>query len=752
MIAGGAGGGGDLRGQFENPYPIGLQLEIDVSTSGTDETATSGVFLPPNRGKSEEIHLSNVEPGDEIDVVVDSRDGRIVAYDDVVTVEPPESKDEPESEEAENDRDPTQDVTDTREQSTEPAFDGKVKGVNPSEQSDSAENSTDDVAAEKTEKGEDNTGVSLSLDLANISNYLLKWNIRVQNDTDENISDLTIEKTYPVKFSIDGATSTDIVTSGSSFETTGSMSYRPGTAKVVVGWKDTNGEPQRRTVEAETPTEFFEVSAEQFATDDLDRVEFTLRNHLDIEIRDTIEIIPVEGPRNNFLGQHNIKLQPGVNTINKYFPSNQSPDDAQSYQVKLQYLGVSDVCDVTPVSEDRPADPNQIFDRDNRVWVTENGKPELRNINDIPPSQRGSDVIQERIIRKNNSDSWVSAEPLWAETQDGWKETDEILPSVQRGDLFEMYRYWQILPVEKSVKLDLPGYRLDRDGPEIPRQECEFFRRRVRMLCALVPTGPNRDWGLLTYLWNHTILPLQLEEFHVENMSLNNWPTEYTIEKQTRRAFYIDIPESVDPESYTGLAQAKLSSRSGRTACQAVVIARDDPVLDESKIWFDIETRWVEDDSTESIVLTVENTSSERVENVLIQEYDSSGPGVETSVCSPGESVSLRRQVANTTPENRALEDRTVYEITAEKDEKQSINYVRIESTDGARQEPEATILPSEDIIDHRGMIDTWPEQFATGWRYELSVMSSWSQAESKSENITPPQNITEESDSLDSN
>lgn len=782
VIADGNEGGGELRGQFENPYPIGLQLEIDVSTGATDETVTNGVFLPPNRGRSEDISLSNVEPGDEIDVVVDSRDGRIVAYDDVVTVKPPESTDESEGEEAEPERDSTQDVTDTRTQSTDPVFEGKLKGAKPSEQSESTENSTDDETAPRTdkgvnstgdeiaerteeredstddeaagraEKGGDSTGVSLSLDLVNISNHLLKWNIRVQNDTGENISDVTIEKTYPVKFSIDGATSTDIVTSGSSFETSGSMSYRPGTAKVVVGWKDSDGEPQRGTVEAETPAEFLEVSAKQFATDDLDRVEFTLRNHLHIEIRDTVEITSVGRSRNNFLGQHHITLQPGVNTISKYLSSERSPDDVQSYQVKLQFLGVSDVCDVTPASEDRPADPDQVFDRETRIWVTDDGTPELQNINDIPPSRRRSDVIQERIIRKNNSEAWVSAEPLWAETQDGWRGTDEILPSVKRGDTFEIHRYWQTVPDERSVTLHLPGYRLGRDGPAISRQQCELVRPRVGMLCAFVPTGPNREWVLLTYLWNHTFFPLQLEEFHVENVSLNNYPTEYIIGKQTRRAFYADIPDSVDPKSYTGLAQATLSSRSGRTACQAIVIARDDPVLDESKIWFDVETQRVEDDATESLVLTLENTSSERIESVSIQEHDRSGTGVEVSVCSPGESVSLRKQVPITPPERQALEDGTVYEITAEKDGEQTEYYVRIASSDGTEQGLEATIMPSEEIIDIQGMIDTWPEQFATGWRYEPSVMSSRSQAEAISENKASPQNVTEESETPDSN
>lgn len=744
--------GGKLTGYFENPYPIGLHLEIEVGTDNSNEADTNSIFLSPNQGESEEMQLSNVNQGDEFKVVVKSRDADIIAYEGVVTAKLPESINQRGEDVPEREKGQIQDVTEIAEQSEEAVLEKKLEDRDIQKDSENTKKDTDSGPIE-TRNNEDDTGVSLSLELVNISSDLLKWKIKIQNNTEEIISNPTVEETHPVKFDIDGPTNTDIVTAGDSFVTNGSMSYRPGTVEVEASWEDIDGEDHKRIVESETPVGFFEVSAERITNDELNQVEFTLRNYLDFDIQDTVEIITVGKSQDDLVGQHKITLQPGINTINKYIPSNKtkSSGSIDSYQVKLQYLGISDTCDVTPISGDPPlGDPNQIFERGIHALINNDGKIEIQNINHSLPPQSGTDVIQESLLRKNKSETWLPSEYLWSENEDDWKITNKIIPSIQQDETIKIYRYWQTVGNKKPHKLDLPGYRLGSESVEISSQERKVSRPQVRMLCAFLPIGPNQGWTLLTYIRNHTMFPLQLNEFQMEGIPINTIPKEFTIDKEDQRFFYVDIPKSVDPSSFNGLAQAKLSSISGRIACQAVVITRNNPVLDESKIWFDINTRCVENETNKSLVLTLENTLSKRIENLSIKPHGRASAGVEVSACSPRESVSLRRHVNDNLSEKRTLEDGLVYEITAVQDKKETSNYVRIESSDETDQDFEARVLPSEQNIDPQRMIESWPEQFATDWRYDPSVLVSHSRVGSKLDN-TFQQGVPKKPDNLDS-
>ena len=731
---------GTLQGKFNNPYPIKLQLEIEVDRDTEDETIRESVFLPPNSERSEKVEISNINLEDKANIAVKSRDGRIVAYDGLVRAQAPESVDENKKEEQGHEADQTQEISKgSSEEQEQP--DGTVQGKNIGEEAASKDfesvdlNTADDLqkeSDEETGEEENRSDVSVSLELVSISNSVLTWEIEVENRTSENIIDLTVEETNPVKFSIDGSTSSDIVTAGSSFVTRGAMPYRPTTVKVGVSWTDSDGEEHGQTVEEKIPDKFFEASAERFSNDDQDRVEFTLRNHLGVEIHDTIEITAIEGSRTRHLGQHRITLKPGINTITRHLSSRmyESPYKIESHRIKLQYLSISDVCDANSSSRGSPAgDSEQMFDRDIRIKINEDQKSKICDIDNVPLSQRSPTLIQEKIVRKNNSKAWLPAKSLWSKISDGWEATDEIISSVQSKEIITLQRFWQTVRNEGSLTLNLPAHRLGESGPEISARKCKLIPPRVTMLCAFIPVGPNRDWRLFVRIKNKTTVPVQLDQIQFENGSSVSNQDNHNIRAKSNQTFYFNLPEKLNPKKFSGVAQAKMTTKIGETSCRAVVITQNNPIVDRSRVWFDAGVQLVEGETTETLRLTLKNTHSEEIRKVSVLPHSKPGTGVGSSSFPPGESISISRQVNKTLPESLVLEEGTIYKITAEKDGQQSSDYVRIEPREDTDQKFEAKILPSESNIDTQAMIESWPEQFATGWRYNVFVNSSESQA-----------------------
>lgn len=720
---------GTLQGKFNNPYPIKLQLEIEVDRDTEDETIREGVFLPPNSERSKKVEISNVNLEDEANIAVKSRDGRIVAYDGLVRAQAPESVDENKKEEQRHEADQTQEVSKYCSEAQEQS-DGTVQRKNIGEEAASKHFESVDInIADGLQKESDKeTGeeqkrpdVSVSLELVSISNSVLTWEIEVENRTSENIIDPTIEETNPVEFSIDGSTSSDIVTAGSSFVRRGTMTYRPTTVKVWVSWTDSDGKEHGQIVEQNVPDKLFEASAKRFSNDDQDRVEFTLRNHLGVEIHDTIEITAIEGSRTRHLGQHRITLKPGINTVTRHLSSRmyESPYKIESHRLKLQHLSISDVCSANSSSRSSPAgDSEQMFDRDIRIDIDKDQKSKFCEIDNVPLSQRSPTLIQERLVRKNNSEAWLPAKSLWSKGSDGWDATDEIISSVQSEGIITLRRFWQTVRDEGYLTLNLPALRLGESGPEISAREYKLRPSRVTMLCAFVPVGPNRDWRLFVHIKNKTTLPVQLDQIRFENGPSVSNQNNYNIGAKRSQSFYFDLPDQQNPKKLSGIVQAKMTTKIGETSCRAVVITQNNPIVDGSKVWFDVGIQLVEGESTETLRLTLENTHSEKIRKVSVLPHSNPGTGVGSSSFSPRESISISRQVNKTLPEKLVLEEGTIYKVTAEKDGRQSSDYIRIKPKEGTDQKFEANILPSESNIDTQAMIESWPEQFATEWRY----------------------------------
>lgn len=748
--------------EIRNPYPIPLQIELDFRGEEDEET----MFLPPRRSQTKEVVLKNRSRGDEVAVKITSRDGSICVFDDTVVVTEQTSTDQ---------------ITESEDASTA-SGDGSSSGkelvssadsndqtdleVGPSENNNSHDsatagslsedsNDTDDDhvdAVDSSETSEMDTlpdsapvtadmsdndsgtaevsdtempSVSVSLDLIEIVNSSMTWKLTFTNQSDTPLTDVRIDKTVPVKFSIEGPRSVDSVESGESFTTKGSLPYRSGTVSAVIQWTDADGDDHHRSVQENISLEFFEAHAKKQILDDNTeisrKVEFTLINHLDAPVSESVTISAIQSTGSRRLGQYDITLMPGTNVLTKFFSEQEELANEQitSYEVNLSSLPVSTTVDVIPALQELSREnSDKSFLRSVGIYQNINNKV-TKHIESVRPKARRTDRFVERLTVKNSSDSWTATDRLWTNIDGKWTATDELLPSLHSGQKIRLKRHWQRVGGVDTLKTQFPAHRLGKDGPTISTNEYKTTRPKITMYAASVPLAPDGEYVLLLVINNHWHSKIKLTDFCLENEPWEKYTDPYPISVGRTHLIQPNVTDTYNLQTYSGLVKAKFESNKRRTIRDAVVTKLDYPLMDDSNVWFRADCEERTEDKYQSVTLTIHNKRpGDTVEEVTLQPQKTPGVGASTPTLSPGNSIGVHTQIDTAVSERQRLAE--IYEVSAIVDGTEQTEYVRLQPTEGDSNSTfTASILPTVETIDVDKMLETWPDQVATNWRYE---------------------------------
>lgn len=755
----------------ENPFPILLQLQLQVTDSDGEITERQELFLPPRSENTEEVPLPAASEGKQLHVEIGSTDGTITTFDEQVAV-PTDGGRSDHSAEDEGTANGTATPKTDQSTATEEEEEGETKRMGASADENATEHHTEsfnetnigDLSSEPngkertvsqtnesiatlvessersetqdeegSERPEQEDGgeteqlgtqdeeasdtVSLSLQPDQVKNSSVEWTIQVENRTDNAIQDVTVEATSPVKFMLTGQTSIDSIAAGNEFVTNASYRYRSGPVTATVQWRDANGNDHERTITHEIPIEILDISARKESIDGNHRLEFTLTNNLDVPIQDQLSIRPLGESQNNPLESHRVVLNPGTNIVT-VIPTESNSDviTEDTFQVSLEWLPVKSRVDATPVSATVTSDEsNYLIARD----ICSKAKQlSLGRRSSFKRSQTPTDILVEKVTIRNSSDSWLPSSDLYVQEDSKWVKTGQVIPALRPGDDVELTRYWQTSGDKKEVTVALPEYRIGESGGAVSAEKIETTQSQISACSGFVPLGPEGTKKLFIHIENDHAYPIDLTKIEFKNSSLSKDIDDIKIEKNSHHDIVYESSDLTASDQTPDVVKFTFKYGIQTYTCESIITERLDPPLEQLE-WFDasVARSNSEENDTNTFKIKIENKSNKDITGLSLREWNGDGTGANVTVLPPGASISHQQSVALDNTGRIKPEETTVYELSAIVNGEETTEYLEIQTAPEEKgKRYKLTVLPTLGTIDQSALFKSWPEKVASSW------------------------------------